>query len=178
MTIITTLRTRIRRPKLEDAEGLLQLGNDPLIQQFNCFSAPTLDKIMDYLNQVEQHPTRYVIASRETDEYIGEINFERDSLRYGVNATMLSYNLLPSYQGQGIMKEVMAAVLNYLFNDKGVDLVSARVFASNVISQKLLLRFGFTQEGYLRHAVRCNATQVNDDCLFSLLKGEYFLQNK
>ena len=88
MSIISTKRTIIRRPQPTDIEGIIALGSDSIIQSFNCFSTPTREKVQEYLQNTDKHPNRYVIALAQSDSYIGEINFETDSLRYGVNATM------------------------------------------------------------------------------------------
>lgn len=170
---IETPRVIIRRPERKDADGLFAISHDPIVIANNCFNPQTMEKVHQYLDEIERFPHRLVMALRETDEFMGEINFEMDSLRYGVEAVMFSYNLLEPFRHKGYMKEALQAAIRYCFEEKKVSLVSARVFADNPDSQLLLKKLGFTLEGTLRRAVRCNESIVHDDCVFSLLKEEY-----
>lgn len=95
----------------------------------------------------------------------------KDQLRYQVNAICLSYYLDENYQGQGYMYEVLKLVIKELF-DQGIEVVSARTFASNTASKELLIKLGFVLEGHLRRAVKGYQGIIYDDLLFSLLKDD------
>ncbi len=100
---LETTRLVIRHPELHDAPGLYEFSHDPLIIENNCFNPQTMDQVYEYLARIQEFPHRMVIALKESDEFIAEINFDRDSLRYGVNALMFSYNMLARYRGKGYM---------------------------------------------------------------------------
>lgn len=171
---LETTRLVIRHPELHDAPGLYEFSHDPLIIENNCFNPQTMDQVYEYLARIQEFPHRMVIALKESDEFIAEINFDRDSLRYGVNAVMFSYNMLERYRGKGYMKEAMKEAIRYCFEEKQCELVSARVFAGNEASHQLLVSLGFTHEGHLRRAVRCTGDVAHDDDVFSMLREEYF----
>ncbi len=170
--LFETKQLVVRPPEMKDAPLMLALVTDPDIIKFNCYPPLTIEDIHKGISERDKHPYRFVMALKEGDVMVGEINIERDSLRHGVDCVMFSYNMLPAYQGKGYMKEVLRGAIAFCFNEKKVTLVSARVFADNPRSQHMLISLGFTLEGMLRRAVKCNEV-THDDCLFSMLKEEY-----
>jgi [ribosomal protein S5]-alanine N-acetyltransferase len=70
------------------------------------------------------------------------------------------------------MSEALKAILEYGFSVMNLNRIEACTAPSNIESQKLLKKFGFTQEGYLRqHYIRDG--EMQDSLIFSLLKEEY-----
>lgn len=173
---LETSRLVIRSPELHDAPGIYEISQDPLIIENNCFKPQTMEQVLAYISKCAEHPHRMVIALKESDEFIAELNFDRDSLRYDVNAVMFSYNMLARFRGKGYMKEALQEAIRYCFEEKQCELVSARVFSGNAVSFNLLTSCGFTHEGHLRRAVRCFGDRAHDDEVFSLLREEYFAQ--
>ena len=55
----------------------------------------------------------------------------------------LGYDLIPEYQGEGIMDEAVKAVLHFGFNQLKLELVEAFTSKQNESSKKLLLRNQF-----------------------------------
>ncbi len=55
----------------------------------------------------------------------------------------IGYELSPSQQGKGIMKEAMKAVINYAFETIGITTLEAYTHKDNTASTKLLQHFGF-----------------------------------
>lgn len=66
------------------------------------------------------------------------------------------------------MTEALGAVVQHLLSRDDVNSVTARVFADNPGSGKLLRHLGFRQEGHLRQAVLGYDGILHDDLLFSL----------
>lgn len=61
------------------------------------------------------------------------------------NSAELGYELLPAFQGQGIMREALTAILDHAFNVISLSVIEASTHKNNVKSIKLLnkLRFDF-----------------------------------
>lgn len=77
------------------------------------------------------------------------------------------------YKRQGYMTEAINEILNFGFNNLNLNRIEACVGPNNDYSLKLIKKFGFQQEGYLReHYIR--DTEVEDSIIFSLLRSEYF----
>jgi|SRR5688572_12061248 len=76
------------------------------------------------------------------------------------------------YKGKGYMKEALLPVLNYGFESMSLHRIEALISPNNEPSLKLIRRFGFTQEGYLREHYM-NDNKLDDSLIFSLLKYEF-----
>ena len=58
----------------------------------------------------------------------------------------IGFVLLPEFHGQGIMQQVIPALLQFAFNDMQLEKVEAEVAPANVKSIKLLEKFNFKFE--------------------------------
>lgn len=82
------------------------------------------------------------------DRVIGSITIEQphhvkaESIK-GKKAKTLGYSLAKDMWGQGIMTEVVAAVLGYLFDEVNLDLVIGSFIPSNERSKRVLEKNGF-----------------------------------
>jgi len=88
-------------------------------------------------------------------EYIGTVSL-RD-IAYGPmqNGT-IGYSLDHSFQGHGYMREAVAAVLTYGFDELNLRRVEACYMPANVKSEALLLSLGFEIEGLMRSSLEVN----------------------
>lgn len=76
------------------------------------------------------------------------------------------------HKRQGLMTEALGAVLSYGFEEMKLHRVEALIADYNVPSRRLLLHYGFTEEGVLRgHYVEDGESK--DSLLLSLLRPEY-----
>ena len=72
---------------------------------------------------------------------------------------------------KGYMSEAVAAVLQHGFEEMKLQRIEACVSPINTASLQLVRKFGFQQEGYLRHHYHNRAThQVDDSLMFALLR--------
>ncbi|WGT41733.1 GNAT family protein [Lysinibacillus sp. 1 U-2021] len=62
----------------------------------------------------------------------------------------MGYELSKNYWHLGIMSETMKEVLSIGFNQLGLVRIQAIVAVENIASKKLLTKFTFKEEGYLR----------------------------
>ena len=69
------------------------------------------------------------------------------------------------------MTEALSAFIDYLFEERKYDTITAQALAPNTASRALLSKLGFVQEGYLRRAIKDNGV-IYDNVLFSLLKED------
>jgi ribosomal-protein-alanine N-acetyltransferase len=175
--IYETKRLIIRKARREDSHFIYEMLQDPVILKYNCISSPTEDEVITYIEKTKNDIIHYVIEHKETHQVIGEINFEPDSLRYGVDSIQLSYHLDTDYVGKGYMKEALNGALAYGFNHLHVKMFTARVFTENERSNNLLLHLGFKLEGTLRHAVKAYQDIIYDDNLYSITVEEYVNHN-
>ncbi len=76
---------------------------------------------------------------------MGGIWLEPDGLRYGPKAYTISYYLAQEEAGKGYMTEALLAFIPWAFEELRADLLSARVFAPNKGSARLLQKVGFVR---------------------------------
>ena len=83
----------------------------------------------------------------------------------------IGYWLGAEFQGQGLMTKATAALLRYLFEDRGVNRVEIHCSPENTKSCAIPKRLGFQKEGLLRQAQLVNGRFV-DNNLFALLRED------
>ena len=87
--------------------------------------------------------------------------------------TEIGYWLAGWMEGQGIMTQCVARLLEYVFDELKFNRVEIRCASHNLRSRKIPERLGFTQEGVLRQAAWVNAHH-EDHVVYSLLASEWF----
>lgn len=65
----------------------------------------------------------------------------------------IGYELLPSFQGRGIMSEAIPLVLQYGFQEMDLHRIEAEVHPQNIPSIALLEKYGFTATEVRPHAL-------------------------
>ncbi len=85
----------------------------------------------------------------------------------------LGYELARAYWRQGIMTEALSAIIDFGFNEIGLNRLDARVMPGNHASIRLLEKLGFRNEGLLREYERWAGKGYVDLYVFSLLQREY-----
>lgn len=169
---LTTERLVIRYMELDDLDRFDPLANSDFVLKYLCMYKMNREESLNYIRQMMEKKRDFAIALKDSDEFIGKIHLDNDSLRYGTNSVDLAYWVGEPYARKGYMSEALRAVMGYLFNEKGYDIISAQALAPNIASQALLKSLGFTQEAYLRRALNYEGT-VYDSVAFSMLKEEF-----
>lgn len=113
----------------------------------------------------------FLLVLKETGETIGRGGFHnwykahrRAEVGYVLNKE--------EHKRKGYMSEALGAMLDYGFNTMDLNRVEAFIGPGNTASQKLVKKYGFTQEGHLRQHYISGA-EIQDSLIFSLLKEEY-----
>ncbi len=81
----------------------------------------------------------------------------------------VGYFLAEEYWGRGIMPEAIAQIVEYGFRTFDIDRIFARPFGSNIRSQKVLQRAGFTLEARLT-ATLIKAGRHEDEVYYAIRK--------
>ena len=170
---LETKRLILRGPAPEDVDALLEIRNSPYVMEYNVMEPVTREQLLKTLEKDAASEKALYLELKETGAAIGAVWLAEDSLRYGVNALMLEYQLGEAYAGRGYMTEALEAAVQYAFEALGAELVSARVFEGNAGSRRVLEKLGLVREGTLRRAVKGYGGRVHNDMLFSMLKEEY-----
>jgi ribosomal-protein-alanine N-acetyltransferase len=79
---------------------------------------------------------------------------------------------MEEFKQQGFMKEAIAFVLKYGFQEMDLHRVEALVSPNNVPSLKLIKHFGFQEEGLLKEHYFIDG-KFEDSLIFGLLKRNF-----
>ena len=77
-----------------------------------------------------------------------------------------------AWWGKGFMPEALRAVIEYFFDEVGVNRIAARHDAENPKSGRVMEKAGMKREGVLRASAR-NNLGIRDAVWYSILKEEY-----
>lgn len=116
----------------------------------------------------------WCVADRETDHALGNVTvFGLDPGPAGFQAE-LGYWLHPAFRGQGVLGEVLPAVIDHAFRSTaesglGLTRLHAATVLENAASQAVLRRAGFRPWGQDRQAWRNSRGELTDGAFFELL---------
>lgn len=138
--------------------------------QFHTYEAAKLQ--VEWFEQIirEQSGQWWKIVSIETKQRVGAIGMNNYQPQH--RSTELGYWLLPQYWKQGIMTEVLPAILYHLFNNKMMHRVCASVELGNYASIKVLEQANFRNEGTQRECEYKNGKFISL-VWYSLLEDEW-----
>ncbi len=111
------------------------------------------------------------ITEKGSDKVIGWCGFHtwyRDHDRAEIGYVLSD----DAYKAKGIMTEALREVIKYGFEQMGLKRIEAFIGPNNTPSLKLIEKFGFQKEGYLRKHYRSNG-KLEDSVLYALLVEDY-----
>ncbi|NNU34329.1 GNAT family N-acetyltransferase [Mucilaginibacter sp. S1162] len=144
--VIETDRLVLRSLNSDDADALLKLRSDELVNRY--LDRPPTTTVADaqaFIDKIiKADATYWAISLKNPPGLIGTIclwNFNAEK-----NMAEMGYELMPNQQGQGVMNEAMQAVINYSFDKLQLRILAALTHPDNEASAKLLKRNGFEED--------------------------------
>ena len=112
----------------------------------------------------------FAVRRKSDNALLGRVTYFDVNVRN--RSAEIGYLLGPEYRKQGYMADALYALLDYLFNELGLNKVIAQTAEFNQPSVSLLENFGFKQDGRLRkhHEFR---GKLYDDLVYSMLAEEF-----
>lgn len=152
--VLSTERLVLRQLTSADAPAIFALRSDPLVMQYIPRSLPA--SVADAAVFIEQgneavgrnEMLSWGIARHSAAEIVGTIGYYH--LQPEHHRAEIGYMLRPAYQGQGFMREAVAAVLAYGFETLCLHSVAGVIDPQNEASAQVLKHAGFVQEGFFR----------------------------
>ena len=87
-------------------------------------------------------------------------------------ACVIGYCLSKAFWGQGIMTEVLGAVIDFLFYEVGFHRIEAQHDLNNPASGKVMMKCGMQHEGVLKKAKFCPRRGFYDVAVYGILKED------
>ncbi len=153
---LATTRLGLRELRQSDATTLFALRSHPdvLAQLHRNADAnvTAVEQLIETLqaNYLAGESVHWVLTRRGSEELIGSILLWRIDKQN--HRAELGYILHPDYWRQGFMSEAMETVLRFGFETMKLHSIEASTSATNIASQKLLLKNGFTREAHFRES--------------------------
>jgi ribosomal-protein-alanine N-acetyltransferase len=176
MPELTGARVKLRALTLEDAAALHDIWCHPDVARW--LGAPVLSSVKETRELValllqlalEEESKRWCIVL-PGGQVIGSCGFNYWQLK-GAYRGEIGCELAPAYWGQGYMKEALGLVLDYGYEDLGLNRIEALCHPDNERAEKLVAALGFQREGLLRQ-YRHIPSGYQDVALHALLRQDW-----
>jgi len=170
--VLETERLILRRINTDDAGEILALRSDDRVMRFlGRPKMTTLEEARSLIEKfdfglIQQEGISWAITQKNDSTLIGTIGFWRLVKEH--YRSEIGYLLNPEFQGQGIMNEAFAPVLQYGFEKMHLHSIEAHVYPANISSVKVLKKNGFVMEAYFRENYFYDG-EFTDTAVYSLV---------
>ncbi|OXA79139.1 ribosomal-protein-alanine N-acetyltransferase [Flavobacterium aquidurense] len=144
--ILTSERLTLRKLSKKDAAAILQLRSNTEINKFlDRKPSKSVEDALNFINNIIDHESEelfyWAITKTGEDKLMGTIclfDFSSD-----LKKCEIGYELLPEYQGQGIMAEAAKKVIAFASKTLEIETIEALTHKDNQSSTKLLQKLNF-----------------------------------
>lgn len=171
---LETDRLILRMWERKDAPVLYEYAKDPEVGP-NAGWKPHADvrESRMIIDELFRQNTTWAITKKETGQVIGSIGFEPDKYRPEVNSREMGYSLSKAEWKNGYMTEAARRLIRYGFDELKLEVLMIRTSETNIRSQRVIEKCGFTYEGTLRRAYRMYNREIREVRCYSMLREEY-----
>ena len=173
---IETKRLILRRFTMEDAPAMYRnWASDPEVTKYLTWPTHSSAEVsrqvlIDWTGQYEDNTFyQWAIVPKEFGEPVGSIGVVR--LNEQAQLAHIGYCIGANWWHQGITSEAMQAVMDYMFDDVGVNRVESRHDPRNPNSGRVMRKCGMNYEGTLRQS-DWNNQGICDASWYALLAQE------
>ncbi len=169
---------RLRPLRVADAAALYAYLREPAVTELTSYpvvSVPMVEAMIERsLSRWKAgEPSKWGIALQHDDQLVGTCGFNEWSKVH--RWAELAFDLAPAHWGKGLMRQAVAAVLQWTYRQDLVNRVHVFVRVDNRRSESLLERSGFVREGCLRSYRMCRG-QPHDFYIYGLLRSDWAAQ--
>lgn len=145
--VLKTERLILRQLVSSDANEIFALRSDRNVNKYlNRIPSKSIDDAKTFIQTINENIQRndsiyWAITLSNTDKLIGTIclfDFSDDNLK-----AEIGYELLPDFQGKGIMQEAISKVIDFGIQHIGLNSIEAYTHSENQSSTRLLEKFNF-----------------------------------
>ena len=148
--VLKTERLILRQLVSSDANEIFALRSDPNVNKYlDRKPSASIDDAKTFIQIINENIQRndsiyWAITLSDNDKLIGTIclfDFSDDNI-----TAEIGYELLPGYQGLGIMQEATSKVIDFGIQHMGLNSIKAYTHSENQRSTRLLEKFNFKKE--------------------------------
>ncbi len=147
--VFTTNRLTLRQLTKDDKQNIFALRSDPQINKYlEREPSNSIEDAISFIKKVDNNIKNnnsiyWIISLTTTKTVVGTICLYDFSIEK--NSCEIGYELMTSFQGQGIMTEAAEVVIKYAFQILKLQKIVAFTHIENMNSIKLLTKFNFIQ---------------------------------
>lgn len=147
--IVETSRCLVRETVTEDVEAFKAIYSDPEVLRFTREQYPDTVREKEYVKEYIKKQYGFynfgvwTIVLKRTGEVIGRAGF---FMREGYEPVEMGYVIGSPWQRQGIAYEVCSAILEYIREELGFEMVQTMVEKDNAASLALCHKLGFEKK--------------------------------
>jgi len=175
--ILHTGRLLIRNLNLSDLSNFHAYRSNPEVTKYQGFDVFTMEQAESFIISQKDKTfgnagewVQYGIENKTTGKLIGDCAIKLD--QYDTRLAEIGITIAPEEQKKGYAKEVLNAILNFLFSIEDFHRVTETVDAENTASIQLLKSIGFRQEGHFIENIFFKG-KWGSEYQFAMLKREW-----
>ncbi len=166
---------RLRPLRVADAAALYAYLRDPAVTERTSYPVVSMPMVEAMIERSRSRwaageLSKWGVALEHDDQLVGTCGFNDWSQPH--RWAELAFDLAQAHWGKGLMRQAVAAVLQWTFRQDKVDRVHAFVRVDNRRSERLLEHIGFVREGRLRSYRVCRG-QPHDFYVYGLLRWDW-----
>jgi ribosomal-protein-alanine N-acetyltransferase len=168
---LATERLVLRELEKEDAAEIMVLRSDVKVNEFlDRPKSTTLHEALEFINKIKNviaknESVYWAIALKNNNQLIGTICYWNISKENDI--AEIGYELLPGFQGKGIMQEAISKVILFGFDTMKLKVITALSAAGNHKSIQLLERNNFKLDTNFKYGKR---EELGNNVIYFLVK--------
>lgn len=147
---LKTERLVLRNIESTDAELIHKLRSDEVVNAFvGRDNSSTLEKATEFILKIQDLVSKneglyWIIRLKESNDLIGSVCLWNFDIKNEI--VEIGYEMLPEFQGKGIMSEALKAVVAYTFEEMKAQIITAFPSSDNSNSVTILKKLNFEFE--------------------------------
>ena len=158
---LTTKNLILRQLSIDDVQDVFHLRSDKEVNTYlGRQLCQNIEEAREFIHiildpAIKNESYYWAITCRKTNIFFGTICLY--NLLNDKRMAEIGFELLPSFQNKGIMKEAAQKVIDYAFNSIFIECIEAYTHQKNKSSTKLLEKLGFvaSQEPSMENSELC-----------------------
>ncbi|NLM52496.1 MAG: GNAT family N-acetyltransferase [Firmicutes bacterium] len=154
---LETERLILRKLTLQDADDIFAYGSDPEVSRFMTWEThQSIEETKSFINFIldkyeKDEAGEWGIVLKSTGKLIGSVGIPRYDLQN--KSAEIGYVLSRKYWGQGIMPEAVSRVLQFAFEEMGLNRIESCHYVRNEKSGRVMQKVGMSFEGVVREKI-------------------------
>ena len=142
-------------------DDYLVMVNDPIIQDY-IFPEPIVfsydDEVKWVKMKLDNNAPVYTVIDRASDKFVGTVEFK--DIHDGVSE--IGICITPSFQDKHYGTEILRRVIEYGFNDFGLNEIILKVFSHNARAIHCYKNVGFDEYDVVKNVKKSNGVDVDE----------------